>query len=258
MVETHALVVRSAPLRRRGVTLVELLVTLVVASVVITGLGSLFMGAAMDYERAARIREERYSRQLLEAELVWRTKVVPPEFLPVPLQLPALGSAPFGGYQIGWDWGDSRGAQVRKVLAFDYLRNDMRLLAPPTPATFVDLGISGIGCTARIPGGIQIRTAAIFQYFSSVYVLERDISSSADSFRTMANLSTLQGFLKGILDNPANALPVGVVAPTPLAIGIENLDFAAVGGIPSGPCDSIQLRDSIAARKITWTYTQHY
>src|SRR5262245_5421826 len=100
----------------RGVTLLEILVTLVVSSVVLLGLTTLFMASATDFNTAARLREERYSQELLESELIWRLRAVPGEFLPTDTRLAASTVT----------YTDETGAQVRKVLTYDYPRNDTR------------------------------------------------------------------------------------------------------------------------------------
>lgn len=267
---------------RSGVTLIELLVTMVVSSVVIIGLGSLFAGAAGDFERAARMREERYSRQSLESELAWRTKVVPPEFLPTGPrpsdaggnsgQIPRLGRPPAPGFQITFT--DERGLQVRKVLAFDYLRNDTRteVLVPDNPPGFVPPGYNmpvyglglGAGCPSLIPQNsatqrVTVRTAAVFQYFSGVYVVERDIASAAESFRVMANAgdSALENLLKPMFNDPPVIVP-GVIPPTPLAMGIDLMDFGVLEPQTLAPCGSDGLRDAIRTRRVSWAYSQYY
>ena len=271
----------ESPGRRRGVTLLELLVTLVVSSVVVVGLGSLFVGAATDYERAARNREERYSRQLLEAELIWRTKVVPPEFLPtggVGGQIPPIGQPPNGGF--GLQYADDSGSiKLRKILVFDYPHDDERTRViqndPPfsVPPVSLQLNISGAACQAYIPQtavpdaagnlqNVQLRTAAIFQYFSVVYVVERDITTPNNSFRTMAQAGTLAAFLYPMFNSPpANlgAVPgaSAIIGPTPLAIGVDNLDFQVNEPAALPACTAPTFRDAVRQRRVTWQYSQY-
>ena len=245
----------------RGVTLIELLVTMVVSSVVLVGLGSIYMGAASDFRMAARLREDRYSRQGLEAELVWRMKNVPPDFLPSQAQLP-LGGPPDPGFTINYV--DDAGVnQPRRILAFDYLVNDTRTkLSPfPTPPGWT-LIVDGPGCPVTVPRDvapekIDMKTAAIFQYQSAVYVVERPMTAVTDSFRMMARGGALAGPLRGLFQTPPVPIP-GATPPLPLAIGIDVFDVNIIDPpLPWLGCGSVELADQISKRRVEWRYTQY-
>lgn len=253
---------------RRGVTLIELMVTMVVSSVVLVGLMSLYMGAASDFRMAARMREERYGRQSLESELVWRLKTVPPDFLPSQDQLPATGSTP--GFTISYN--DDRGApQTRKILAYDYLVNDLRTRARLNPPGF-DLIFDPLGCSVRIPvepasyaGGppekVDVKTAAIFQYGSAVYIVERPITTAAESFRMLARANGLAPLLTGLFNATPAPIP-NATPPLPLAIGIALFDVNVVDPVANPTyagfaCNTPQLAEAVSQRRVEWRYTQY-
>lgn len=253
--------------RNHGVTLVELLVTMVVSSVVLVGLGTLYVGASADFRRAAAMREERYARQGLESELVWRLKVVPPDLMPSGAQLPRVGTPP-AGFLINFI-DDRNVAQVRRILAFDYLANDTRTRVPAAFGGLI-LSVDGTGCSVTIPDPtpgvydvtepekIDVKTAAIFQFQSAVYWVERSILSDAESFRTMARAGSLPLALTRLFNTPPVLIP-RASPPMPLAIGIENFEpwiEEPAGGLV-GACGTVQLADSISRRRVQWRYTQY-
>ena len=253
--------------RTRGVTLIELLVTMIVSSVVMVGLGSLYMGASADFRMAARMREDRYARQGLESELVWRMKVVPPDFLPSQTQLPLVGPSD-PGFSITYT--DESGAlQRRRVLAFDYMVNDVRTrmsgLANPPGLTLQVDGLPGCSVTVPqelpdvplgTPQRVDVKTAAIFQYQSTVYWVERPIRVPGESFRSLARIGGLAPLLTGMMQTPP-VLPLNAPPPLPLAIGIDVFDVNVVDPVFSNACGTPELADQIAKRRVEWRYTQY-
>lgn len=228
---------------RRGLTLLEILVTMVVSGVVLIGLGTLFMGATSDYAELARQREERYSRELLEAELVWRLKAVPGEWLPTRAQQDAM--------RVNYT-DDRTGAGVTgEYIAYDYVRNDVRTafgVVPPAPNNVATNGIpvSGGGCSVNVPAGISVRTGMIFQWFSVVYVVERDITGNpGNSFRNLGGGA--QAFVNSLF--APGGPPAGLIGPTPIGIGIQTIDFT-VRDPASGACDDQRQR------RVEWRISQ--
>lgn len=227
---------------RRGVTLLEIMVTMVVSGVVLIGLGTLFTGAAGDYATLARTREERYSRENLEAELLWRLKAVPGEFLPT--------GGEFAAARVTWNDDRTGAAVLGEVLCYDYVRNDTRTrfgLAPAAPNNVATPGlpVSGGGCSVDVPAGISVRTGMIFQWFSVVYVVERDITGTpAASFRSPAGLQARVADLFA-----AAGPPPGTIGPTPLGIGVESIRFTIID--PPAGCD-LQRN-----RRVEWRITQY-
>lgn len=231
--------------KRQGLTLLEILVTMVVSGVVLIGLGTLFTGAAGDYSELARNREERYSRELLEAELLWRLKAVPGEWLPTQAQQDLM--------RVNFT-DDRTGAAVQgEYIAYDYVRADQRnnlgQAFPPAQGPTGPIPVSGAACPVTVPAGISVRTGMVFQWFSVVYVIERDITAApGNSFRNLGGGA--QAFIAGLFApgfTPAGSNVTG--APTPLGIGIQNLDFTVRD--PGGACDD-QRR-----RRVEWRITQY-
>lgn len=239
------------PSARRGLTLLEILVTMVVSGVVLIGIGTLFMGATSDYAELARQREERYSRELLESELLWRLKQVPGNFLPT--------AATQDLAIINFPTPDLNGTTQGEFLAYDYLRNDIRTavgLVPAVPApdnqptTLLNSGPCG---TLVIPAGVGVRTGLIFQWYTVVYVIERDITGDgAQSFRSMGP-GAVQALVNATF---TGAPPGGIIGPTPIGIGIQRLDFQIRPRVNPPPPDPPLPCNESHLRRVEWSISQ--
>lgn len=194
------------PVPPRGLSLLEVLVTFMVASVVLIGLGVVFTGAASDYVHWARLRESRYSRTQLETSLSWITRQVPPEGF-------RQTAASFTAGKIQFT--DSDGLQNRTVLTYDVNRNHVGNVVQDT----------GDPANPRSDTW-DVRSGIIFQYFSAVYHYEDDQSALNPPSFNAASTAALQTFV----DDQANRDDSRL-----LAVGIERLDFNRVvlpdGGI---------------------------